>query len=86
MLLDEVTTLVERGHDLEYVKSMDLISFLSLSESSDRVFKERARFQARQQIISAQGTVKAFKELMKELETKYPDPDPDPDPASKEDK
>lgn len=56
---------------------MDLVSFQSLSESSERVWKSKVRFEARQQLISAQGTAKAFKELMQELRVKFPDPPAD---------
>lgn len=67
--MDEVTSLVERGHALSFLKSLDLISFQSLAESSERVWKNKVRFEARQQMISSQGTVESMAKLMEELET-----------------
>lgn len=67
--MDEVTSLVERGHALSFLKSLDLISFQSLAESSERVWKNKVRFEARQQMISSQGTVESMTKLMEELET-----------------
>ena len=62
-----MTTLIERGHNIEFIKSLDMISFQSLVESSERVCKATRRWEARQQLIASQGTAKAFKDLMKEL-------------------
>lgn len=67
MLLDEVTLLVERGHSLDFVKALDLLTLRSLADSSERVWKRQMRFVSRQQMISAQGTAKALKDLDKSL-------------------